>query len=119
MWIRHCLNIVNLAHQIPSLYLHCAFFCVNNFFKVLAYVQYHSVDKLFSQASSSGSQGSQDSSPKRKRESFIKEDNLQVTSPKIDICEDYAGRLERVSTRDRLAFIVVFLSNLDQIWSMG
>ena len=40
-------------------------------------------------------------------ESFIKEDNLQVTSPQIDFYEDYVGRLERVNTRDRLAFIVV------------
>ena len=55
-------------------------------------------------------------------ESFIKEDNLQVTSPQIDFYEDYVGRLERVNTRDRLAFIVVlffFLSNLDQILYMG
>ena len=45
--------------------------------------------------------------PKWKMESFIKEDNLQVTSPQIDFYEDYVGRLERVNTRDRLAFIVV------------
>ena len=60
--------------------------------------------------------------PKWKMESFIKEDNLQVTSPQIDFYEDYVGRLERVNTRDRLAFIVVlffFLSNLDQILYMG
>ena len=44
-----------------------------------------------------------------KMESFIKEDNLQVTSPQIDFYEDYVGRLERVNTRDRLAFIVVVL----------
>ena len=47
--------------------------------------------------------------PKWKLESFIKEDNLQVTSPQIDFYEDYVGRLERVNTRDRLAFIVVVL----------
>ena len=89
------MNIFNqkehsLAHQIPLLRISpvCLFLCLNNFFPF----QKHSImasqsQELFSQASTSQSQDSQPqgTTPKRKRDSLVKAENIKVSSPDDDI----------------------------------